>query len=280
MSSREKRVLQNVRRFEQLEKDFLKFTYETSKPSNGDEIGTFLGEALRIATEAFTVKNEILDDFHDVTELRIHDRHALRLLDSIRHGDKFYSVAFYETMAEMINAGNDNVFVPTSLHDVLELKLHELFSDFDSWFDLIGYYFNKIRIGPIISSSKVPDRLLAYFDELRETFAFGQYRSSIVLCRALLEMALYEKLKAKGAFKNKDPKVIQIDVAKEDNLNRYINMAKWEHVMQTGSCDMAHEVRKTANAVLHAKDSEKALNPKDAMEVIFKTLKIIEHLYR
>jgi len=67
---------------------------------------------------------------------------------------------------------------------------------------------------------------LSYFNELKESYAFGQYKASTALCRSLLEIALYEKLKARGVFKNKNPKVTNIDVTKEDNLCRYIKHGK------------------------------------------------------
>ncbi len=282
MISTERRVLENVRKLEKLEKEFLKFTYETSKPQTAEELTAFLGEAMRTAAEAFTAKNEILEDFKDITELRIQDRQALRLLDGIRKGDKFYSIAFHENVGEMLNAKTESRSdqIATSLHDILFDKFDDLFSDFHSWFDVLGYYSSKIVIGPIISSSKVPSHLLSYFEELKETYAFGQYRASIALCRALLEMALYRKLKARGAFKDKDPKVTNIDVAREDNLNRYINMAKWEKVLSKDSHDMAHGIRKTANDVLHTKDAEKPLDHKVVVDTIFATIRILEELYR
>lgn len=282
MTVTEQRILENVRKLEKLEKEFLKFTYETIKPQNSDELSVFLGEAMRTAAEAFNARNEILEDFKDVTELRIQDRQALRLLDFIRRGDKLYSITFYENIGEMFNAKTDNRAneIATSIHDILSDKFDDLFSDFHSWFDLTGYYFAKIKIGPIISSFKVPSYLLSYFEELKETYAFGQYRASIALCRALLEMALYRKLKAKGAFRNKDPKVTIIDVAREDNLNHYINMAKWEKILSKDSHNIAHGIRKTANNVLHAKDAEKQIDHKVVIDTIFATLRILEELYR
>jgi len=170
--------------------------------------------------------------------------------------------------------------MPTSIEDILNDKFEDIFSDFHSWFDVTSYYLAQITIGPIISSFKIPSYLLSYFTEIKETYAFGKYRASVALCRALLEMALYRKLKAKGAFRDKDPKVTGINVAREDNLNRYINMAKWEKVLSKDSLDLAHQIRKTANGVLHIKDSEKQLNKKIVVDTIFATLRILEGLYR
>lgn len=282
MTISEQRILDNVRKLDRLEKEFLKFNYEITKPRNPEELTAFLRELIRTATEAFNAKNNILDDFKDLNELSIQDRQALQMLDSIRRGDKFYSIAFYENIGEMVNADAESRAneIATSVQDILYDKFDDLFSDFHSWFDVTSYYFAKIKIGPIISSFKVPSYLLSYFKEIKETYAFGQYRASVALCRALLEMALYRKLKAKGAFRDKDPKVTSIDVAREDNLNRYINMAKWEKIFSKDSQDIAHGIRKTANDVLHIRDVEKQLDHKIVVDTIFATLRLLEELYR
>jgi len=278
----EQRIIDNVHKLEALEKEFKKFNYETATPRNSDESVSFLREIIRIATEAFTTRNKILEDFKDVTELNIQDKQVLGLLDAIRRNDKLYSIAFYENIGGIINADaeNQDSKMPTSFEDALYDKFDDLFSDFHSWFDVTSYYLAQTTIGPIISSFKIPSYLLSYFSEIKETYAFGKYRASVALCRALLEMALYRKLKAKKAFRDKDTKVTSINVAREDNLNRYINMAKWEKILSRDSIDLAHQIRKTANGVLHIKDSEQQLDNKIVVDTIFATLRIIEGLYR
>ena len=282
MSKLELSILENARKLENLEKDFLKFTYETSKPQNQEGLSVFFEESMRLAAMAFTAKNEILEAFKDVTELTIIDKRVLKTLDAIRYGNKFYSITFYENVAEMLNVNteNDADIISLSIHDVLHDKFDDLFSEFHSYFDVVGYFFEKIKIGPIISSLKIPAHLLSYFNELKESYAFGQYKASTALCRSLLEIALYEKLKARGVFKNKNPKVTNIDVTKEDNLCRYINMAKWEKMLSKSSGDTAHEIRRAANEVLHAKKVRAELDRKFVMDTIFSTVKIIEELYR
>jgi hypothetical protein len=138
----ERRILENARKLERLEKEFLKFTYETKKPKNQKELLTFFEEAVRTATESFTAKNEIIEDFKDLSELRIQDRQARRTLDSLRRGDKFYSFAFYENIGETVNAtaACQTDEIATSIHDILSDKFDNLFSDFHSWFGVTEYY--------------------------------------------------------------------------------------------------------------------------------------------
>jgi len=274
ISPDEKLLLQKVRRFGELEKKFLKYTYETPNPATKDESKDFLMKAVQIAWDAFTLRSEILYEISELREVTIHDKNALRLLDGIRNGDPFYSISFHE---KLFSESED---VPTSMDDFLRQKFDNLFEEFHSWFDLIGYFVSKARIGPIISASKIPNYLLAYFYELKETYSFHQYRSSLALCRSLLEMALHDKLKARGVFEATNSKVTHIDIAKEDNLNRYINIAKWERLLSRTSCETAHEIRTVANSILHPKDKEPQLNANQVFETIFDTIRIIENLYR
>jgi hypothetical protein len=140
------------------------------------------------------------------------------------------------------------------------------------------YYLAKIKIGPIISSSKIPDNLGAYFEEVKEAYAFGLYRSCVALSRAILEMSLFDKLKRKGFFK--EQKVVQMQLEKEDKLSRFINEAKWHKILNPENAELAHKVRDAANRVLHSKERESKPKEKEALEIIFNTIRVIEWLYR
>ena len=155
-----------------------------------------------------------------------------------------------------------------------------LFDEFHSFFDIYGYYEAKCKIGPIISSLHVPGGILSYFEEIKEVFAFGQYRSCIALCRALLEMSLWDRLSRKKVFKDSDSNVTSIDVAKEDNLYKYINLAKYHNILDAGGVKIANEIRKISNGILHIRSRDIKVTERDAFKVIFSTIQIIEDLYR
>jgi 3-methyladenine DNA glycosylase AlkD len=161
---------------------------------------------------------------------------------------------------EFINKGIENPWekYDVSLRDFIsDYKFDELFDEFHSWFDLVGYYHAKAKIGPIVSASRISnEQVSTYFDEIKEAYAFGQYRSSIALSRALLEMSLFDKLKRKGAFKQSSNKVVSIDVAKEDSLFKFINQAERFGILNHKMASLAHEVRKSANRVLHLKTAD------------------------
>jgi hypothetical protein len=276
----ERRILEMVAKLKKLEKEFLKFTYEVKKPHTEDESLNFLGEAYRIGAEAFKTRNIILEGFMEASEIITQDSDALRLLDSIRRGDKIYSISFYENVCETLGVKPEDS--KNKKEEYIRDLVYEKFDivDFHGEFDVTSYYFKKIMIGPIISSSKVPSHLLSYFNEVKEAYAFGQYRATTALCRSLLEIALYQKLKNRGAFKNKDPKLTSIDVAKEDNLFCYIKLAKRKNILSDNNSDVAHRIRKAANVVLHVKESETPIDAKVVVDTIFSTLRIIEDLYR
>ena len=81
-------------------------------------------------------------------------------------------------------------------------------------------------------------------------------------------------------FKNSNTKVTSINVAKEDNLYKYINLAKWKHILNNNDTDIAHHIRISSNEILHIKDKKSEQTEKVAYEIIFKTVKLIESIYR
>jgi hypothetical protein len=170
--------------------------------------------------------------------------------------------------------------LPLSAEDFIALNSDQYFEDFISWFDITGYYHSLMIIGPIISSSKVPSHIMNYFCELRKAYAFGQYRASVALCRTLLEMGLYEKLKRKGVFKkNNSSSTLSLDF-REDNLFTLIRKAKEKDILSSSNFEVAHKVRKFSNFILHPKDSLNNLQDIETRRIILDTVRFVEELYR
>lgn len=78
-------------------------------------------------------------------------------------------------------------------------------------FGITEYYYNRFIIAPILISKTSPPGLTGYYNEIRESFACGLFRSSITLCRALLEQCLLDEL-----LKNRDI------ARKEENTKKMI----------------------------------------------------------
>ncbi|MBW2306472.1 MAG: DUF4145 domain-containing protein [Deltaproteobacteria bacterium] len=275
MSGVEQSILEKARRLKKLERDFREHTYESKKPQSGAELEEFFNKAVTISEEAFRLRNEIQLEYHDTAVLQIIDPEVKALLNKIKEDDIFYSIDFYKRFIDFLNKDIESPLdrYSASLEDyMLDLRFDELFSEFHSWFDIVGYYSAKAKIGPIISTSEIKnDRIRAYFDEIKETCAFGQYRSSVALCRALLEMALFDKLNRKGV----------IEIAKEDNLSKFITQSKRFRILSSTMADLAHEVRESANNILHLKELEAGsdLTEKRTFRIIFQTVRVLEYLY-
>lgn len=275
-------ILNKVRELDSLEREYLKYSYECKKPGNSKELEAFLRNALGLAQKAFVLKNEIKIEFTKITDLAVDDPSALKIIDKIKNDEKFYSISFYENIAEMVNKDIDNWNdrIDLSIRDyLLSEKYDKLFAEFHTWFDVCNYYDAKMSIGAIISSAIVPEKIKPYFDELRETYAFEQHRASIALCRALLEMALFEKLSRLKAFTNR-PQLTDISPEKEGNLFQYIKMAKNKKILNRSEIDSAHDIRKFCNKILHMTKCEVKPNHSETHRIIIDTISLIESAYR
>lgn len=272
--------LDKLRRFKNLEKEFLKFTYETKSPADENESNAYFDKIFDLAFEALKLKNEILGEMHDVSDLQMVDMDAKMTLNQLRKNEKFHSLSCAENLASLINAKTEDIYnkVETDLRNYFIDKVEDFQNDFHSWFYIPDYYFRKAQVGAIITSSKVPKNITQYFEEIKEAFAFGLDRSVISLSRALIEIGLHDKLKKKGHFKS--AKVIQFDPSREDQLSRYIYLSHQFGLLNRPLKDLAHEVRKTANNVLHIKDTEGFSVRGRALKTISDTVEIIEFLYK
>jgi len=285
MSSEELDFISKVRKLKELEKSFIKFTYEAKTPETIEDMEEFINKAYSVASEAFYLRNNIASDFNfrEKANLQINDPVVSETLGKIKNKERFVSINFYESLVEDANLKIENVWDKhdVNIRDYMLSKMYdELSEDFHSWFGIIDYYYAKVELGPIISSIKIPQNLRNYFDEIRDAYAFELYRSSISLSRALLEMAIFDKLNRKGVFKQNNPKVIDFETAMKGKLQVLIQEAKKEKLLNKNIVDLAREIKNVANKVLHLKNEEVAVSKKVAFDVITNTIRVVEHLYR
>ena len=205
-------------------------------------------------------------------------------MEKIRRNEPFYSVSFYNSIVEELKESAENAGdLPDTdiITNLIERKWDSFSEDFHSWFDMNGYFYTQMKIGPIISSFEVPQHLLVYFREIRQTFAFAQYKAASALCRALLEMCLYRKLSAKRAFSNRGAgNVVPIQNAREDSLFRFINMANKCRLLSESEAETAHRIRLGANKILHVKESPTIPSETDTLNIIWDTISILQRLYQ
>ena len=156
----------------------------------------------------------------------------------------------------------------------------DAFQDFHGEVDYVKYFTRSMKVGGLISQRSVPDTALAYFQEIRDSFSFGLYRSAIALCRAMLETVFFDTLKRRNYLNAGGSKVVKIDLAKEDRLFRMIKDAYSKRVIDYDTKEDAFFVKKQANTiVLHAKDSQPEITEEVAFDVIQRTIRVIERLY-
>jgi len=68
--------------------------------------------------------------------------------------------------------------------------------------DAFEYFERKKEIGTIISDTKLPKRIHAYFGEIRECFLLGLMYPAVGLCRVLIEIAFKDRFRAFGLDKS------------------------------------------------------------------------------
>jgi len=97
-------VTEKVRDFIQIEKNFLRIIYEEGNLDSSKEVRYQKFEKLlNLSIEASDLKNKILSDFHDVVDLQIYDPDVRLSLKKMKENEHFYSIAFYESFAELHN---------------------------------------------------------------------------------------------------------------------------------------------------------------------------------
>lgn len=281
MNPYEIKIIEAARKIESLEKEYRRLMYESKTPQNKDELWEYGKKLWLIGSEAFDLKNEIVTEYPNIADLKINDPSVKNTLDKIRSNDTFYSISFYETYSEFLEEKSEKPFdFAFTFEQFLETKYDTWHDEFYQRFHLIRNYHAIIRIGPIISSSNIPGKARSYFNEIREAFALELYASCIALCRAAMEMCLFDKLQKKGYFK--ETKIVKFDPSREDKLYHLINLAKKENLLDYNYHDSANRIRMSANKILHprGKSSKTASAEKGAFEIILNTIKVIEHLYK
>lgn len=285
MSGSELYFLEKVREFKKVEKEFIRYTYESRKPKNNIESNKFLKKAIELSFKALSIRNKILGEMHDVSNIQIIDPDVKLIISKLRSDERFESVTFAESIANLINKDINNSYeqVATELiHYFSEENYDEFWDDFHSWFYVPEYYYRKAQVGAIITRSILPKNIIKYFDEIKEAYAFGLDKSCISLSRTLLEIALHDKLKKKGLFKKtKDYRNYNIiNLNEEDPLRRFIVVAKRNNLLSVRYKELADEIRTHGNNVLHVKDTTEYSVSGLALKTIINTVEVIEYLYR
>jgi len=276
-------IAEKAKKLDEAEKRFLKYIYETKKPENELDLHAHFKNLMQYATDSFQLKTEIQKLFIENPTITIRDPKVIDIIEKIKTGYHFYSISAYENIIDSLNKDREWFSKYASdIHGVLCQESSELLEEFHSRYDFINYYNEKITIGPLVVFSGLNPNILSYFEEIKEAFSHRLYRSSIALCRVLIEMSIFLKLNAKGCFKQIDSRMVSINLKKEDKLFKFIDEAKKEKILNGHYTEIAHDLRKRINRVLHLKEIGEVPSPKreEALEIVMQTTKVIEYLYR
>lgn len=140
---------------------------------------------------AFDELNEIVEEFRklkrqiqaaqiDSAQLRISSSASAAVLRQIREGSAFHIDRLFALQHE------SGERLP--LDELSEAEIDDLGSDlFYSWFSHHEYIQALYRLGTLLVTADVPDRVLAYLSEARQCYAFQQYHATLALCRTFIE---------------------------------------------------------------------------------------------
>lgn len=274
-------VIEKATELARLDRECKEFSYEAPKPQSDEEFVGFLSQLIAICARAFELKNEVRLLLSELSNLNIHDPEIEKIVRDIRDDKKLYSITQYERLAYIFNKETDDFHEKWEIDagDFI-LSRPDALGDFHGMVDYVSYLTGVMRVGTLVSRRKISKAGLASFREIRESFAFGLYLSSIALCRALLETAFFETLKRKGYVSPEQSKVVKIDIATESRLFRLIKDAFKMRLIDYDTKEDAFFVKDRSNTmVLHAKDEEHAITEDLAFEVIKKTVHVVEQLY-
>lgn len=268
-----------ARELERLEKSYLKLTYETTMPENFEELMSYVNDLTHIGGDAFNIRNEIASCFSDISDLTVYDPVVKNVLTKIRKKETFHSISFYENyFKEAEHKLGKKVDFPINFDHFMATMIDDWFDDFHCRYQYLSYYRELINIGPIITPAKIPPEASWYFGEIREAYALQLNTSAIALCRAVMEMCLFQKLSTKPKLK----KVVSLKNGKEVTLQDLILDAKREGLFDKRTKELADKIRRSANRILHQRNkaAETAKNMREnAFQIIVGTIEVLERLY-
>ena len=143
-------------------------------------------------------------------------------------------------------------------------------ADYVDW----DFFRRRNEVGSIIGSQSLPDVFLHHLDKLKECYALSLFEATIIFCRSVIEVGVFEALKRKGEIKS-DKKVADIGEYRLNNLMRRIKPFVYQ-----GNWEKGQKVIKHANKILHSKRNKIVVSENEAYDSIKDTIAIIEELFQ
>ncbi len=244
---------------------------------------------MTVCAKAFEIWNDLGAQMSEISVLHVPDGPTAKVLRAIRDDDasSLLVIREYHVLANVLNKiGTSTNRDSLGDQDEFELSTElssfdDRLSDFHRWFDLDGFYTKRTKIGCIVLPYQGNTHLSDYYDELRDAFAFGLYRSAISLCRALLELVLFDALQKRRLI-NKDGAVdIQTGRPAKNYLSSMIHVARRTSIITATEKDRALKIKTTAERVLHFRDrageeNDTSVTESDAFDAIRNAIFVVE----
>lgn len=217
----------------------------------------------------------------DPSNLETVEDNIRNTLKMVRNGKGLKCIDAYETLKEYLkpnmgalnNQGADE-------RNFVENNWDSLFDIFHSCFDINSYFQNKLKIGPLITSSSVPNELKSNFVELKEAYAYGLGNACVALCRMLIEIGYADVLSKFSDYKDalKINRVAKDKAKFEFSLFENINIASSLNLISQELAEKSHKIRMAGNDIIH---TNKSVNHKesDPADIIESTVQVLETIY-
>ena len=143
--------------------------------------------------------------------------------------------------------------------------------------DAFEYYKRKKEIGTIISDTKLPKRIHAYFWDIRECFLLGLMYPAVGLCRVLIELAFRDRFRTFGLDKKyPSPNIHSIDDYKMKEVIKGVGRRLGSDSLK----DEAYRIWQMSSDILHGREANIKLDTDEVLKFIKATFNILEKLYR
>ena len=296
-------LIQNLKELNRLESQFLKLSNEEKTPETDEEMIQNFVNMGNISINAFKLKEKISTKIAFIDDPIIDINNKINDLDGTDHKDieitfkkikedkKFYSIDFfckyYKILisSSIFESNGTKQELPSTLDsstlNLFEEKDPEYFHDHflgNSQYRITEYYYNRLRISPLLVSKNIPRRLDDYFSEIRETYSWCLYKACISLSRALLDHCITEELIKKPSYKKEKTEIKKIKGRFDFDIR--IDLALKLRIITEKLTEDAHTIRKKANIILHDPKKHVKNNDKETYDLIHKTVGILEWIYR
>ena len=139
----------------------------------------------------------------------------------------------------------------------------------------INFFRRRDQIGTIVVSQSLPPRFHQNLKNLQEAYALGLFETTLVFCRSLIEVGVFEALKKSGKLRTTK----NVTYMEHYILSGLMHQVR-SQVKDLDNHDRAKEVIKKANKVLHwKKDVVFTVGEKDALEAVRTTFQLLEQLF-